>query len=77
MNWTKITDSVKSLPPQGEWILIAMPREAGAVVEASYIGMPYGDHAFVARGGRTFYSSEYSGRVIAWMHKPKYPKELE
>jgi hypothetical protein len=79
ITWTKITDSVKSLPPQGQWILIALPREGGVVVEACYDGIHLKSrvHVFHMRDGMTFYGSEYRGKVIAWAYMPRYPKDLE
>jgi hypothetical protein len=77
MDWIKLTDAVSSLPPQRQWILLALPREGGVVVEGCYDGFGNGSHKFHLRDGMSLYASEYNGRVTAWSRMPKYPKELE
>lgn len=71
IRWTKITDSVSSLPPQKRWILVAFEREGGVVLEACYDGIFYEKHQFHLRDGFTIYEG-----AVAWAEKPKYPKEL-
>lgn len=68
MGWMKLTDSVRSLPPTGIWLLVALPREGGVVVEAVFEG---NGNRFRLRDGRTYYDA------VAWDFMPKYPKELE
>jgi hypothetical protein len=69
--WQRLTDSRKSLPPVHCWLLVAVQREGGVVVEAYFDGT-----AFRMRDGRSIYLGGLNS-AFAWQSLPAYPKELE